>query len=184
MTSVSALADLVRARSPRLGLVRLVCVDGPAGSGKTTLAELLAGALGAAVLHLDDLYEGWSGLDGVFDRLDEQVLTPLAAGRPGRYQRYDWEAGRFAEWQDVPVPRHLVVEGCGSAPAALGNRAVLVAWVEAPETTRLARGLARDGEPMRAEWLRWQGLEHAHFARERTRERAEVIVDGLTDLEP
>ena len=184
MTSVSALADLVRARPPRLGPVRLVCVDGPAGSGKTTLAELLAGALGAVVLHLDDLYEGWSGLDGVFDRLDEQVLTPLAAGRPGRYQRYDWEAGRFAEWRDVPVPEFLVVEGCGSAPLALGDRAVLLAWVEAPESTRLLRGLARDGEHMRAEWLRWQRLEEVHFARERTRDRAEVVVDGLTELEP
>ena len=30
---------------PRLGRTRLVCVDGPAGSGKTTLAGRLAGAL-------------------------------------------------------------------------------------------------------------------------------------------
>ena len=184
MTSVSALADLVRARPPRLGPVRLVCIDGPAGSGKTTLAERLGDALGAAVLHLDDLYEGWSGLDGVFDRLEEQVLTPFAAGRPGRYQRYDWEAGHFAEWRDVPLPEHLVVEGCGSAPAALAARAVLVVWVEAPAPVRLARGLARDGEQMRAEWLRWQELEDAYFVRERARERAEVKVDGTTDLDP
>lgn len=184
MTSVSALAATVRARPPRLGAVRLVCIDGPAGSGKTTLAARLGDVLGATVLHLDDLYEGWTGLDGVFERLDDQVLTPLAAGRPGRFQRYDWEAGRFAEWRDLPVPEHLVVEGCGSAAGALGDRAVLVAWVEAPIDVRLARGLARDGEQMRAQWLRWQALEDVHFARERTRDRAEVAVDGTTGLEP
>ena len=184
MTSVSALADLVRARPPRLGPVRLVCIDGPAGSGKTTLAARLGDALGAAVLHLDDLYEGWSGLDGVFDRLEEQVLAPLATGRSGRYQRYDWEAGHFAEWRDVPLSEHLVVEGCGSAPAALADRAVLVVWADAPAPVRLARGLARDGEHMRAEWVRWQELEDVHFAREGTRERAEVLVDGTLALEP
>lgn len=184
VTSVAALVDAVRTAEPRLGPVRLVCVDGPAGSGKTTLANRLAAELGGAVVHLDDLYEGWAGLDGVFERLDTQVLTPLSLGRPGRYQRYDWELGRFADWRDLPVPGYLVVEGCGSAPRALGGRAVLVVWVEAPVDARLGRGLARDGEVLRAQWLRWQDLEAAHFAREGTRGRADIVVDGLTELQP
>ncbi|WP_249380295.1 uridine kinase [Actinotalea sp. K2] len=178
------LARLVRERAPRLGPVRLVCVDGPAGAGKSTLAERLGQDLGATVIHMDDLYEGWSGLEGGWDRLEEQVLAPLASGRPARYQRYDWVEGAFAEWRDVPVPEHLVVEGCGSAPRALGDRAVLVVWVEAPSELRLARGVARDGEEMRAEWLRWRDLEAAHFAREGTRARADVVVDGTAVLDP
>ena len=184
MTSVSAIADAVRAAEPRLGSVRLVCVEGPAGSGQTTLANLLRAEIDGTVLHLDDLYEGWTGLDGVFERLDEQVLTPLGRGVPGRYQRYDWELGRFAEWHDLPVPTYLVVEGCGSAPRAVDGRAVLVVWVEAPADVRLDRGLARDGEAMRPQWLRWMDLEAEHFAREATRERAGVVVDGRARLLP
>ena len=55
---------LVRAAGirPRLGGVRVIAIDGPAGSGKTTLGDALA-ERGAAVLHLDDLYDGWSGLE-------------------------------------------------------------------------------------------------------------------------
>lgn len=204
MTSVSALAARVLTTPPRLGQVRLVCVDGPAGSGKSTLAGRLAQALeGPGVsgldpatptdpsahartrlIHLDDLYEGWTGLDGVWDRLCAQVLDPLAGGTPGRYQRYDWVAGRFAEWVDVPVPDVLVVEGCGSAPRPVDGRTVLVVWVEAPPTVRLDRGLDRDGEGMRAEWERWMVLEAEHFAREGTRARADVVVDGTQALEP
>jgi cytidylate kinase len=178
------LVGLVLGAEAALGAVRLVCVDGPAGSGKTTVAARLGEALGAPVLHLDDLYEGWAGLDGVFERLDAQVLTPLAQGRTGRYQRYDWVEGRFADWVDVPVPQTLVVEGCGSAPRAVDGRASAIIWVEAPAGLRLRRGLERDGESMRAEWLRWQGLEDAHFARERTRDRADVRVDGTARLDP
>jgi uridine kinase len=203
VTSVSALAARVLATPPRLGPVRLVCVDGPAGSGKSTLAGRIAGALdglpaaalGAGpadssarvrtvVVHLDDLYEGWTGLDGVWDRLRAQVLDPLAAGSPGRYQRYDWVAGRFAEWVDLPVPDVLIVEGCGSAPRTVDGRSVLVVWVGAPATVRLDRGLDRDGESMRAEWERWMVLEAEHFAREGTRARADVVVDGTQVLEP
>jgi hypothetical protein len=181
------LADLVATvgrRDPRLGAVRLVCVDGPAGSGKSTLARALGDALAAPVLGLDDLYEGWAGLDGVAERLDEQVLGPLAAGRPGRYQRYDWHAGRFAEWHDLPVPEHLVLEGCGSGARSIADHAVLLVWVEAPADLRLERGLARDGAHMRDHWLRWMGLEAVHFAREGTRARADVVVDGTRPLGP
>jgi len=174
--------DLVaRASSarPRLGGVRVIAIDGPAGSGKTTLADAL-GARGATVVHLDDLYEGWSGLEGsLWPRLAAQVLEPLRRGRPGRYQRYDWHAGAFAEWVDVLVPALLVVEGCGSARRAVDPVAVLRVWVEAPADLRLERGLARDGADAREHWLTWMSDEAEHFARERTRERADVRLDAF-----
>ena len=179
---VGALADRVRAAAPLLGPVRLVCVDGPAGSGKTTLADALAVELGpgAAVVHLDDLYEGWGGLEGVAERVETGLLVPLAQGRDGSYRRYDWVAGRLDGTVAVPVPDVLVVEGCGSAPRSVDGRAVLRVWVEAPADERLARGLARDGEHLRPEWLAWTAAETAHFAREDTRRRADVVVDTGT----
>lgn len=181
---VAALAAAVARSAPLLGPVRLVCVDGPAGSGKSTLAGALAAHLGdgCAVVHLDDLYEGWAGLAGVWDRLEAQVLAPLAEGRPARYQRYDWLVGAFAEWVEVPVPAVLVLEGCGSAPRAVDGRAVLRVFVEAPDDVRLARGLARDGEALRDHWLAWMREEAAEFAREDTRARANVVVDGTAPL--
>lgn len=75
-------------------------------------------------LHaLDDLYDGWDGLPRVGAQLDA-LLTPLAAGRPGHYRRYDWHASAYAETVTVPPCDLLVVEGvgCGSARhAGLGG---------------------------------------------------------------
>lgn len=170
------------ARPPRLGPVRVVCVDGPAGSGKTTAAAAIATAAGptSSVLHLDDLYAGWSGLEGsLWPRLSAQVLEPLRRGLPGRFQRYDWPSGAFAEWVDVPVPDLLVLEGCGSARRAADPLAVVRVWVEAPADLRLERGLARDGVDARAQWLTWMSDEAAHFAREGTRERADIRLDAF-----
>lgn len=175
---------LLLSRAPRLGPVRLVAVDGPAGSGKTTLAAALAAGCAAAgasaqVVHLDDLYAGWSGLDGdLWPRLAAQVLEPLRRGLPGRFQRYDWVAGRFGEWVDVPVADVLVVEGCGSGRRAGARDTGLLVWVEADDRTRLARGLERDGADARAHWERWMADEAAHYAREGTRGRADVRVDA------
>jgi uridine kinase len=176
--AVRLAADRVRTAAPRLGRTRLVCVDGPAGSGKTTLAARLAAVLGATVVHMDDLYAGWT-LTGAVARLAAGVLRPLAEGRPGGYHRYDWAADRFdPDPVPVPVPDVLVVEGCGSAARALDTWAVLRIWVEAPEAVRLSRGIARDGAALEAQWRRWQRTETAVFAAEGTRDRANLLVDG------
>lgn len=175
-------AQLVE-RTPSLGDVRLVCIDGPAGSGKTTLAAeldevLTQRALSVATLHLDDLYEGWSGIDASLQlevRVLDQALRPLADGRPGRWQRYDWAAGQLTEWLDLPVPDVLILEGCGSGALAYEALITVLVWVEAERDERIARGLARDGEKLLPQWLRWMEAEERHFAANRTRDRADVL---------
>jgi uridine kinase len=180
------LAAQVRAAPARLGAVRLVCVDGPAGSGKTTFAGHLATALGdaAELVHMDDLYSGWT-MTGSAARLAAGVLRPLAEGRPGGYHRYDWPAGRFApEPTAVPVPEVLVVEGCGSSRRALDPFSTLRVWVEAPAALRLERGVDRDGAELTGAWHDWQRTEAELFAAEATRERADLRVDGTADAGP
>jgi uridine kinase len=174
------LAAQVLAAPARLGEVRLVCIDGPAGSGKTTFAGRLADALGtgAAVVHMDDIYAGWT-LTGGSARLAAGVLRPLAAGQPGCYHRYDWVAERFDDIPTpVPVPEVLVVEGCGSCPRSVDRWTTLRIWVEAPAPLRLARGLTRDGTHLDPHWRRWQTMESAVFAAEDTCARADLRVDG------
>src|SRR5690606_10111651 len=105
--TLDVLERRVLAGPSRLGRTRLVSVDGPAGSGKTTLAGDLAEHLRARgtsveVLHLDDMLEGWTGLEVGVAQLLTTVLVPLSQGRPGSYRRYDWHAKAWAE--DVVVP--------------------------------------------------------------------------------
>lgn len=174
------LAARIRAAPPRLGGTRLVCVDGPAGSGKTTFGGRLAAALGAdaRLLHLDDLYAGWT-LTGCVARLSAGVLRPVAEGRAGSYHRFDWHAWRFETAPtEVAVTPVLVVEGCGSTARALDPWGTLRIWVEAPQPLRMARGVERDGVALADEWERWQRTEAAVFAAERSRERADLRVDG------
>ncbi len=178
--TVAAVARRVRAAAPRLGGTRLVLVDGPAGSGKTTFAGRLASALGqdAVVVHLDDLYADWT-ITGAVARLRAGVLRPLTDGGPGAFHRYDWAARRFCpDPTVVPAAPVLLVEGCGSSPRVLDPWTALRVWVEAPADLRVARGLARDGDALEFQWRRWQHTEAAEFAREDTRARADLRIDG------
>ena len=174
----------VLGREPTLaGRGRAVAVDGPAGSGKTTLAEQVADLARAhgsvTVVHLDDLYDGWRGVLSV-NALVATLLRCLHADGTAAYRRYDWHREEYAEVVEVDLPDLLVVEGVGASVPAVDPLTTLRVWVDAPQDRRLARGLARDGEHLRAQWEQFLVDEVVVHERDRSRERADLVVDGLT----
>jgi uridine kinase len=194
--SAADVVAAVLAQPPRLGRTRLVCVDGPAGSGKTTLAAALdrgfrdvlrrpgdpALATHVRTLHMDNVYDGWDGLAAGMATMARDVVDPLRVGRAGRYRRYDWHRGEYAEARVVEPVDVLVVEGVGSGARAYADVTSCLIWVEAPPELRRERGLARDGQHVVDNWLAWQRQEQQMFASERPWERADVLVDGTTGI--
>lgn len=158
---------------------RWIGVDGFGAAGKTTLAAAIAQALpGAVVVHVDDFarpdVQGWER-----DRFVVQVLRPLLAGRPGRYQRWDWPSDTGAGWHDVPVGVPVVVEGVSATDVRLGVPWDFTIWVDAPYEIRLARAIERDGEAMLDTWLTdWMPSEEAYAADQRPQDRVDLIVRG------
>ena len=180
---VPEIAGRVLATEPRCGSTRLVCIDGPAGSGKTTLAAALADALGGApVVHMDDLYEGWAQELGnpLAARVEAWLLVGWEAGLAGMHPRFDWALGRYAQWVTVPAAPVVILEGCASGSALIRGRASLLVWVQAPAGVRLQRGIERDGPALEAQWRDWQSHEQEHFAADGTRSAADVVVDGIS----
>lgn len=178
---LASLASRITELTPRAARTRVVAIDGPAGAGKTTLAARLSRLLAAPTVHMDDLFPGWDGLAEAPGKLVEWVLAPLAAGRQAVYRRYDWEADAYAERVAVPESDVLIVEGCASGATAAGPYLSLLIWIDAPHDVRMARGIARDGEMFTPHWERWARQENAMFTAERTRERADLLIDGNPD---
>ena len=169
-------------RPATLGGRRLICVDGGAGAGKSTLGDAVVTAAAkvgtARLVHTDDLLDGWAGLARLGPTLDEGLLAPLATGRPGAYRRYDWLQERYVETLTVDPVDTLVLEGVGSWSPGYAHAVTTLVWVDAPRDLRLQRGLERDGEEMQQRWLTWLDDEAAHFLRAGTQEHADVLVDG------
>ncbi|RSS79529.1 uridine kinase [Streptomyces sp. WAC06614] len=173
---MGGLAARLTALAPSLGPVRLIGIDGHAGSGKSTFAERLAGALGGApVLHLDDIAThtelfDWTG------RLRRQVLEPLAAGRAAHWAPYDWAARRFGPERVLEPAAVLLVEGVGAGRRELRPHLAHLLWMETPRALAWSRGRRRDGSELAAFWDGWERAERAHFADDPSRPYADTLV--------
>ena len=131
--------------------VPVVTIDGYSGSGKSTLAAALAPLLpGWQVLHLDDWYPGWDGLEAGAD-IARQIAADLRGGRASSYEAWDWENSITVATIRVPLAP-TIIEGCGAIEA----EADLSVWIADPgEEERRSRALARDGQTYAPHWQRW-----------------------------
>ncbi len=165
------------------GSTRVIAVDGPAGSGKTTLAARLAAQLsGAQILNTDQLYHGWNGLADGAQRLVDDVLLPLSEDRAATVRPWDWSAGSEAEPRALPACETLIVDGGGCGSRAAAEFLSMIIWLDADQALRQERALQRDGEIFSPYWQIWAAQERELFGREQTRERADLVI--LTDDDP
>jgi hypothetical protein len=168
----------------------VVALDGLSGAGKTRLALTLAQRLpGAAVVHLDDVYPGWDGLEAAVPLLVEHVLRPLAGDAPITVPSWDWTRDRPGATRTLaalgpPRPQVVLVEGSGAGARMVAPLLAGLIWLDAAEPVRRERALARDGAAYAPHWSRWADQEVAHFRREGTRDRADLVLDGTDDGEP
>ncbi|MEU5719565.1 hypothetical protein AB0G71_28115 [Streptomyces sp. NPDC020403] len=164
MNDLADHARRLRSLPPSCGPVRIIAVDGHAGSGKTTFAGRLASALGGApVLHLDDLATH-GALFAWTDRLRAQVLDPLSRGETARYAPYDWTLRRFGAARELRPAPVVVVEGVGAGRAAVRPYLAELLWLEGDSERSWQRGRRRDGPALSEFWDGWTVAEERHFA--------------------
>ena len=159
----------------------LIAIDGPAGSGKTSLANQLASKLkSATTIHMDDLYNGWEdALTATLTRhLEEWVLDPLTQHQSVKYQKFDWINSEYGPTVEVSDVELLILEGVGAAQAKIRQQADLTIWIEVGAQIGLARVLNRDGAQILPYMLKWQERESAHFIKDQTKENCQIFIDG------
>ena len=159
----------------------LIAIDGPAGSGKTSLANQLASNLkSATTIHMDDLYNGWEdALTATLTRhLEEWVLDPLTQHQSVKYQKFDWINSEYGPTVEVSDVELLILEGVGAAQARIRQQADLTIWIEVGAQIGLTRVLNRDGAQILPYMLKWQERESAHFIKDQTKENCQIFIDG------
>jgi anthranilate synthase component 1/para-aminobenzoate synthetase len=154
----------------------IILIDGQSGAGKTTLAVHMAVALGATIVHLDDVYPGWGGLVEGRDRVIADVLRPMRSGSAGSVQTWNWESNAPGDMLTVSPAPIVIVEGCGISTAESRMLADTVIWVEAPRELRRERVTERDGSGATELHDSWERDVETHIAEHNPIQTANVVV--------
>ena len=186
--SIPEIAEVVKAVNRRPCLIG---IDGYSGAGKSTLARRLQERMrDATIVRKDDFYrvldepvratlDAEQGYYLYFDweRLEQQVLQPLAKKQSACYQRYDWVTAELAETITIRPEGFVIVEGIYSTRPELRDYYDLRIWVQTSEAERMQRQISRNENT--SKWIqRWAAAETFYVERFRPGLSANIIVAG------
>lgn len=155
----------------------LVLIDGPSGAGKSTLADALRVSWpGArpALVRLDDVYPGWSGLERAGIQLSRTLIPLVRRGMVGAWRRWDWAHGAPGDLEWLRPGRALIVEGCGAFEAGTAAHDAVRVWVDAADAVRKRRALGRDGGAYDPFWDLWERQWRRYVHRTSPERRADL----------
>ena len=176
----SELIQIIKERSSSSKRFLTIAIDGPSGSGKSSLAKYISSEIsGTSIVHMDDLYRGW--LLTIGPNLTRELLSiveQLRATGSAFYSKYDWHENLVLPPSELKVENLLILEGVGSAQAALEDRIDLRIWLEVPVEIGLQRAIARDGQQIAPFMESFLEEQDAYFTTEQTKERSDFHLMG------
>ena len=179
--NLSELIDKVNDSGKKCGQTKIVNIDGPAGSGKTTLAESLSRLLeNCPIIHMDEIYEGWEKALSSQTSIDlvNWIINPLLKNHSIEFFKYDWKLEKRVEKVVISQPKVLVVEGVGSSSSGISEHACLKLWIEVNKEIGISRVLTRDGIQIQEQMKKWQTQETKFFIENNSKEKSDIWIDG------
>jgi uridine kinase len=181
VSNLSELVDKVNESSKKCGQTKIIVIDGPAGSGKTTLAKSLSGLLeNCPIIHMDEIYEGWENAlsPKTSQDLVEWIINPLLENNSIEYIKYDWNLEQRIEKVVINNSKIIIIEGVGSSSFEIFKHASLKLWIEVNKETGINRVLTRDGLQIQEQMKTWQSQESKFFIENNSKENSDIWIDG------
>jgi adenylate kinase family enzyme len=152
-----------------------IAIDGNSGSGKSSLASLIAEVYDCNVFHTDDFFlppdrktadrlaEPGGNVD--YERLRDEVVAGLNSGGSFQYRRYDCHSGVLGMPVNISPKRLNIVEGVYSLHPGLNMSYDLKIFLQVGSSVQRQRILERSGAAMLKRFdNEWIPLENRYFA--------------------
>lgn len=168
----------------------VIAIDGPCGSGKSSLAALLEELFPGRVLHMDDYYlplsersPGWEHTpcgNMNLERFLQEALLPASKGAPIASRPYSCQRGQLLETHMLPAAPLTIVEGSYSHHPLLAPHYDLKIFLRCHRQEQLARLRQRESAHLNAYLQRWIPLEEAYYQAFDIVSRCDMVFDNTS----
>lgn len=166
--------------------VILVCIDGCAASGKTTLGYYLKDMFECNLFHMDDFFlrdeqrteerakEVGGNVD--YERFKAEVLDCIWRKENVMYQAFSCKTRSLQEAREIQFRRLNIVEGSYSQHPYFGDDCQLRVFLDILPELQIERIRSRNGETMLETFLStWIPMENAYFEKFEIKRKSIVI---------
>lgn len=162
----------------------ILCIDGMASGGKSTLAKYLSEKFGGRVIHMDDFflpvelrtkdrYETPGG-NVHYERFIEQVLPNL--NNDIVYQKFNCHLMDYDGNVVLPKTNLTIIEGSYSAHPTFGNYFDCLVYMDIDKNLQISRITNRDGIDQLNNFInKWLKYEQLYFDTYNIKEKAKFI---------
>ncbi|MCH4888075.1 hypothetical protein EZV73_10845 [Acidaminobacter sp. JC074] len=165
----------------------VISFDGPAGSGKTTLAGVLGKVLESSVVHMDDFFlppnlRSEERLDQAggnvhYERFKDQVVDHLRSGRDFSYTRFDCRMMDYTEELVVKSGPFIIVEGSYSRHPYFGDYSDLNVYCLVTESDQRDRIERRNGkDKLKVFESKWIPMENKYLKTFKIKEKSHILL--------
>lgn len=164
----------------------VVAIDGRCGSGKSTMAQVLAEVFCASLVRMDDFFLPFEqktperlaqpGGNVHYERFNEEVAPKLRSGKDFEYNVFDCSIGRLNGTQPVEKNELIIVEGSYCQSPDVQFEYDLRIFVDIDPETQIARIAKRDPDMIDNFCTRWIPMEEHYFSAFGIKEKADVVV--------
>ncbi|MDR2675635.1 MAG: hypothetical protein LBC18_12465 [Opitutaceae bacterium] len=198
---INKITEDMRNLSGRIPRPVVVAMDGASGSGKSTIAQVFAGKLQAAIIPLDAFFSAnipdaqWDEfsvierLGKVFDwnRVRSLAIEPLRKKSQAKWRPFDFLAGiqqdgtyKLKNEETIRDPSEIVLlEGAYSSSSFLADLIDLTILIDVPVEERHKRLLPRDDSAFLEQWhKRWDVVEAYYFEHLRPKTSFDWVIEG------
>ena len=164
----------------------IISIDGPCGSGKSTISKEINDALGFNIVHMDDFYlpfdkrdKNWvneiaGNMD--FDRLIDKVIIPYKENRKAEYISYDVHSDKYLKEIPIDLNKILVIEGSYSTHPRLSKYTDIKIFIDIDKDEQIVRLTKRNPKVVDKFLSMWVPYENIYFEKMDIKNNCDLVL--------
>lgn len=185
--------DLFKVTLHALRKYRVVAIDGPCASGKSTVSKLLSSFFACPCIHMDDYFlrpeqrtsqrEQEIGGNIDYERFDQEINQALLNHQDIHMRAFDCSSQQLRKEIVIEDPQWLIIEGSYAHHPKLDTLSKFKIFMDIDPVEQMERLKKRSPQHLQSFIEKWIPMENAYFETFSIKEKSDYVFSRLSNVQ-